>query len=783
MKKRLSRLLAITLAAAVMTTLNGNWFAASVQAKSTDTVTKTEEYSLLWSDDFTGKGLDTTKWNYELHDPGWVNNELQSYTDSSKNVYVKNGNLVIQPVKTVDKTTGKVTYTSGRVNTQKKVDVKYGKIEVRAKLPKGQGIWPAIWMMPTDDSLYGGWPKCGEIDIMELLGHNPSKVYQTLHYGKSSTDIQTQGSKTLTSGDFSTAYHVFSVEWEPSSISFYVDGELTKTVNRWYTGTDGLGIITYPAPFDQEFYVILNVAIGGNWPGNPDSTTDFVKAKMLVDYVKVYQKASYDENVTMPEAAFTLRDPDASGNYIDNSDFSEAETLNDTTGWFLQTMNGGEAAAAIKDNTLTITTQKEGTVDYSIQAMQAGLPLAKGGQYRITFEAKAEAERSVVLRLDGPDYNYTKYMEDRTVDLTTEYQTYSYEFTMSADTDENGRLEFNLGAQNSKNPTAEVQIKNVKLVKTAQNDTSDGSAKEVKKVLTDGNYIYNGAFDQGTGRFGYWEVSSNKVKAAVTVTNSNYVRMLKVKVSSSSKKQDDVVVSQSGLSLKANTTYVLSFDAKAAKAKAIQATIAGSTLKANLTTKTKHFSFEFTTKAGLKDNSAILGFQLGKEGTVYIDNVRIDKVLKSGSNMLLNGDFSDGTNGWSPYIDSGATAAYAVANKKISYDIKNAGSQNWHVQLKQSGLNLEKGKTYQVKASFKSSANRKVELGLMGNAAKNYAYYGGEVITLTVGKTNEYVGTFQMNSDSDSNSDLVFSFGKVGDGETPAGTVELTDVSVVIVEE
>ena len=488
MKKKLSKILAIMLTMIIMTSMNCSWLTIPAEAK---TKVKPEKYHLLWSDDFNGKTLDTTKWNYELHEPGWVNNELQQYTNSTDNTYVKDGNLVIRPVKTVDKKTGKTSYTSGRVNTRNKVDFKYGKVEVRAKLPKGQGSWPAIWMMPTDDSLYGGWPKCGEIDIMELLGNNPSKVYQTLHYGKSSTDIQSQGTKTLTKGDFSSGYHIFTVEWNPDNISFFVDNKLTKTINKWYTGTEGVGLITYPAPFDQTFYVILNVAVGGNWPGNPDDTTDFSKASMLVDYVKVYQKAAYNENVTMPEASVTLRDPDANGNYVNNGDFSEAEVLNDTTGWFLQTMNGGDALAAIADHTLSITIKKEGTVDYSIQAMQAGVPLAKGGQYRISFDAKADADRSVVLRLDGPNYNYAKYMDDRTVNLTTAYQTYTYDFTMSADADENGRLEFNLGAQNSTNPTAAVQIKNVKLIKIGQTDLSTDGAKEAKTVLADGNYVYN----------------------------------------------------------------------------------------------------------------------------------------------------------------------------------------------------------------------------------------------------------------------------------------------------
>ncbi len=774
MRKEKMRLLALAAAILVTVIVPAKCFVPEVQAKTTEKASASKEYSLVWSDDFSGNSLDTDKWNYELHEPGWVNNELQRYTDSIDNIYVKGGNLVIQPIKKEDAATGKTSYTSGRINTRGKGDFKYGKIEIRAKLPKGQGIWPAIWMMPTREELYGGWPKCGEIDIMELLGNEPSKVYQTLHYSKTGIDVQSQGSKTLSSGDFSDDYHVFSLEWLPDKISFYVDGKLTKTETRWYTSTDGAGIITYPAPFDQEFNIILNVAVGGNWPGNPDASTDFSKAKLLVDYVKVYQKASYDENVILPETAVTLREPDSTGNYVTNSDFSAAETMEDNDGWFLKTQSGGAAAASIADNTMTISLKSEGTVDYAVQVMQAGIPLSEGGRYRITFEAKAEADRTMVLRLDGPDLNYTKYMEDQTVNLTTDYRSYTYDFNMEADTDENGRLEFNLGAQQSGNPTAAVQIKNVRLVKTGQQDVS----KQVKTTLPDGNYIYNGTFDQGINRLEHWKISTNKSKALVTVTNTDYVRKLKVKVPSTSKKQGDVVVQQSGLALKAGETYVLTFDSRATAEKTIQASVAGKTYTAKLTTKTKHYQFKFTTASNLKDNSAVLKFLLGQKGTVYIDNVRIDRVMQPGAEMVQNGSFAEGMKGWSPYVDGSAAAAYTAENGRIKFDITNPGTQNWHVQLKQSGLSYMKGKTYQVRATFKSSAARNVELALMGNASKDYAYYGGDSIVLSADKEYNYVSTFIMNGESDTAGDLVFSFGKVGDAETPAGTIELTGVSV-----
>lgn len=777
MRNKKIRLFAMAAAILAMAVVPAGSFLTEAQAKTTEK-TAASEYSLVWSDDFSGNTLDTSKWNYELHEPGWVNNELQRYTDSSDNIYVKDGKLVIQPVKTVDAATGNTAYTSGRITTQNKADFKYGKIEVKAKLPKGQGIWPAIWMMPTKEDLYGGWPKCGELDIMELLGNDPAKVYQTLHYSKTGVDVQSQGTQTLSSGNFSDAYHVFSMEWEPGKISFYVDGKLTKSESKWYTSTDGVGTITYPAPFDQEFYVILNVAVGGSWPGNPDATTDFSKAKMLVDYVKVYQKSSYNENVVLSETASTLREPDADGNYIVNSDFSTAEATDDSDGWFLKTQNGGAATATIANNAMTISLKSEGTVDYAVQAMQAGIPLSKGGQYRITFKAKAESNRTMIVRLDGPDLNYTKYIPDQTINLTTGYQTYTYDFTMDADTDANSRLEFNLGAQNCDNPTAAVQVKQVKLVKTGQLNV----AEPVKSSLPDGNYVYNGTFDQGTDRLENWKISANKVKAAIAVTNTDYVRELKVTVPSASKKLADVAVEQGSLALKAGESYILTFDARAAKAKTIQAAVAGKTYTVKLSTKTKQYKFEFTAASSLKANTAVLKFLLGEAGTVYIDNVRIDKIMRPGDEMVQNGSFTEGMKGWSAYVDSSAAAAYAAEDGRITFDITNPGTQNWHVQLKQSGFSYEKGKTYRVKATFKSSVSRNVELALMGNASKNYAYYGGTSIALTANQEFTYTGTFTMSADSDTAGDLVFSFGKAGDAETPGGTVVLTGVSITEVK-
>ncbi|MCQ2483381.1 MAG: glycoside hydrolase family 16 protein [Clostridia bacterium] len=258
------------------------------------------EYELVWSDEFDGDSLNPDNWVYEEHDSGWVNNELQTYVSSADNIFVENGDLVIQPLKETDEN-GNDIYTSGRINTYQKASFLYGKVEARIKVPTGQGYLPAFWMMPKLATHYGNWPKSGEIDIMEILGSDTSTTYGTIHYGNSHK--QNQGSLTLDSDtqDFAEDYHIFTLEWEPGKITWYVDNIEMYTTDDWYCKSEGGLLTAYPAPFDQEFYIILNVAVGGNWPGSPDDTTPFDSdAQMRVDYVRVYQRPWYDTDVTAP---------------------------------------------------------------------------------------------------------------------------------------------------------------------------------------------------------------------------------------------------------------------------------------------------------------------------------------------------------------------------------------------------------------------------------------------------------------------------------------------------
>lgn len=440
-------------------------FAGCAKEETPDTapetsVTKTETpqlsgYNLLWSDEFDGDTLNEENWNRELRDPGWTNNELQEYTDSDDNIFVRDGKLVLKAIKT--EKDGKEYYTSGKVNSQNKRDFMYGKVVVSAKVPEGQGLWPAIWMMPQDEQFYGQWPKCGEIDIMEVLGNQVDTAYGTLHYGE--PHAEQQGTVVLTDGStFASEFHEYSVEWEPGEFRYYIDGEHYLTINDWFTAVNGEDEKPYPAPFNQPFFVQMNLAVGGNWPGNPDETTDFDKAEFEIDYVRVYQKDAYDTNVTKPEKNF--REPTEDGNLIYNGDFKDAEPLDDETNWFFLLFQNGQGAAEIKDETLIITSEAEGDVDYSVQLVQPELPMIKGKKYRLTFDARADEERDIVVCVSAPTAGWIRYLPDTTQTISTEWETYTFDFEMKDKDDNNGRLEYNLGHRGS---TATFYLKNVRI--------------------------------------------------------------------------------------------------------------------------------------------------------------------------------------------------------------------------------------------------------------------------------------------------------------------------------
>ena len=246
-------------------------------------------WTAIWSDEFSasdGSSPDPRKWTYDIGGKGWGNQELEYYTNRKENARIENGNLIITALRETYTGADGLTrdYTSARLKTQGLFTQAYGRFEARIRIPEGQGMWPAFWMLGEDISS-AGWPKCGEIDIMENVGKEPGTVHGSLH--GPSTERPTSDLTAIFSlpagRNFADDFHLYAIEWEPDIVRFYVDSNLYATFNssQWPAGGKWV--------FDHPFFIILNLAVGGNWPGSPDASTKLPQS-MLVDYVRVYTK-------------------------------------------------------------------------------------------------------------------------------------------------------------------------------------------------------------------------------------------------------------------------------------------------------------------------------------------------------------------------------------------------------------------------------------------------------------------------------------------------------------
>ena len=247
--------------------------------KGYKTPTTYSGYSPQWSDEFSADTIDSTAWSFEIGrgGNGWGNDELQYYT--AANAKVRNGFLVITARK---ESMGGAAYTSSRMITKNKKHFKFARIDIRAKLPSGQGIWPALWMLGANIDTVG-WPLCGEIDIMEMVGHEPNKIYGTLHWGSSTGTHRSEGFwTTMPTGKYSDEFHVYSLLWQEDSISIMVD-------DKPYFRFSPADVEPDTYPFNAPYYLLFNVAVGGTWPGSPDESTVFPQ-QMVVDYVRVFTK-------------------------------------------------------------------------------------------------------------------------------------------------------------------------------------------------------------------------------------------------------------------------------------------------------------------------------------------------------------------------------------------------------------------------------------------------------------------------------------------------------------
>jgi len=447
---------------------------------------KIEGWNLVWSDEFDGKTLDRTKWDYQFGTGsqyglnGWGNDELEYYTDN--NAKVEKGMLIIEARKE-DKNGMK--YTSSRIRTMKDDGTvlyapTFGRIEARMKLPKGDGLWPAFWMLPATDK-YGVWASSGEIDIMEAKGRLMNRVYGTVHYGQPWPGNKYSNSMyKFQDGTTAEDFHTYSLEWLPGKLRWLVDGNCYYETSSWWAmGVDDEAPFAYPAPYDVPFYILLDLAVGGTYDDYRKPSDSEVPAQMIVDYVRVYEKeGGYDYNVKRPvppqdTAKFEKFNRGTDNDFIADKLFQTAELKGMTentmdknsANWYFLTLSDfhGAAIASREEGAFHISMKECGGEVHSVQLLQH-LGVAKGYTYQIVFDAKASADRTISVKLGGDDDNkWAVYSSQYSPKLTSEYKTFKYRFTMENDSDAQARLEFNVG----KNP-ADVWIKNVKVLKVEE---------------------------------------------------------------------------------------------------------------------------------------------------------------------------------------------------------------------------------------------------------------------------------------------------------------------------
>ena len=676
-----------------------------------------------------------------------------------------------------------------------KKEFTYGRFEARLKVPRGKGFLPAFWMMPADESFYGQWPKCGEIDIMEVLGDNVNKVYGSLHFGEPHT--QKQGSAQIFEGNFADDFHIFAVEWEPDEMRFYVDDRCYYKTSEWFTKRSGFGEVSYPAPYDQPFYIILNVAVGGNWPGNPDEFTTFdEQAQMVVDYVKVYQKKEYNSDVKKPETAASgfltselysffyvkvyqkkeynsdVKKPEAAVSKMQVKEGNIASNLGSR--WMLHLEPDGKATADLTDNGLTVRTTEQGNADYSVQLVQSYIQMVQGETYKYTFDAWADEPRTIKTAVTLPNNSWKRSFGDVRVALDTRKKTYTYTFTNEEVSDENARLEFQLGATDS---TATVYIQNIKL-----EHVKNAGPVNKHPALPDGNLIYNGQFQEGEKRMGNWTVEAMD-GAKVYATNEKKVRQLKAEVPANCDSADKVKVIQKGIKLTPLSENTVKLEAASTVPGKIQIKCGNAVNEIELTSSMEKYEINFIAP---KDNKEVsFEMLLGIPGSVVtVDNVSLKENI-----LVQNGNFDKKMISYEVYAHSDAVEEHEVdegqADKFCAVTIDKTGNQDWMIQLMQRNIDLEEGKTYKLTFKAKCDIKRDIMMALQrdGLQDNDWTPYSGQPTFAVSNEWKTYEHEFTMAHPSDSKVILTFSMGAVNQTSiNRRHTVCFDDISLVEVK-
>jgi len=744
-------------------------------------------WTMSWNDEFTGNTIDTSKWTYDLGNwivdesgtgiaSGWGNNEKEFYTNSSDNAYVKAGKLVIEAKKEVTTDQfGTYDYTSAKLKTKGLFSQTYGRYEIKAKLPVGKGLWPAIWMLPENDT-YGGWAASGEIDIAEGWGSKPDAVGGTLHYGGVWPNNKYIG-KTYTFSQNTSVnqFHEYALEWEPGEIRWYIDGVLYQTQNNWYNKDSNDEKYAFPAPFDQDFYMILNLAVGGNFDGDPTADTQFPCA-MEVDYVRVYTLTGRDyltptEPLTLSEPLPSgAKVPTADGNLLTDGSFNQPiqnnfdGSLDFSDKWNLVSIGdfGGSATQSIDTidgvNYAKVDITNSGNQSYSVQLIQT-TTIGKGRYYKVSFDAKSTTDRNINMKVGGgADVGYAVYSESYTLGLTSSMQHFEKIFQMNGDTNLNTRLELNLGLN-----TNPVWIGNVRL------EEVDAPAKDynaTKVPLANGNGVYNSTFDKETvNRMAYWNFSV-EATATATGTVAENTREFYANILNGGTDAKLITLDQQGIQLEKNSDYKLTFNARSTDMRDINVALhskdgtvsylESSVIALDTSMKTYVIDFRMNEETDLESQ---LVFELGgSDADVYIDAVSLKQTSIDYSSIdvypLKNGDFSNGLASWANYVDWSAGAVISNENGEVKVAIDHVGPETWGVQLYQGTFEFSNKVDYIVAFDVKSTVDRNLEIVI-----DNAGYY--RYLSKTVAATSDYTHyEYTLKIPADDTVSLKFLLGK-----------------------
>ncbi|MCL2424885.1 MAG: family 16 glycosylhydrolase [Oscillospiraceae bacterium] len=791
-------------------------------------------WTLTWSDEFDGDDLDETRWHVQTGTGaqygivGWGNAELQYYR--RQNVSVRDGNLVIRGQREDAPIAGR-NFTSARIRTGGErasgvhdpfndefegFSQAYGRFEASIALPDIEGMWPAFWMLPQN-SLYGGWPMGGEIDIMEAMGRLPGEASSAVHFGGPWPGVHQYRMAVyhFETGSFPdrniTDFNLYAVEWEPGQMRWYINGDLYHTRNseEWFSrGNNTSAPFSSPAPFDQPFHILLNMAMGGNFDPLATIPADFEYAEMLVEFVRVYELTGRDliqpgeggeeEKDEYPEGS---KEPDETGNFTRGNDFANVSGPYNQAidgapvhqdGWIV-TYNGGGAGGNVTgisvgdDDLLHIAIGAGGGQPWAIQMMQF-VPLAQGRHYQFTFDARAQAPRNIAANIGagGEGGNWSTYA-GQSFTLATETRTFSYQFTMLDPSHARARVEFNMGGNAN-----DIWIGNVRIEEIPYR-TFEEPIKTPIGTGANMNHVWNGTFDQGPNFMGFWNpIVADAATATFEVPDcvswhpphwplqpSAPFRPRQLHVTDiTGAAPEDVMMTQTLIPM-FRDTYRIEFLGSATSARDIVFRVAD--MEGNvfytgtITLDTEYIlrTHEFTLTQPNPDNRHMqIQFLFGgNEADVVMDNVFLRRLTDGDGNLLRNGLFSAqvtaADNGWTRTVDGGNVAQGTGGNVQRfrATNLGVLGTTPQATRLSQS-VDLQAGIIYELTFAARAGSNA---------ARRDVTVQIGDIQTLlvsveSIAAADPTTVTYRFTVPADQTVDISILLGLHETGRQPTGT-------------